>query len=554
MAAMDSFVMAALFPKERFSMSDVVDVNTITIADCAVGDYALIRNITSESNRKEYIRVVQYVESTVAALGSPTAIWLAKWFLATGALEANVIVFMRFDETELNKIIFSRMKEIKDSATTDLDAAAKDILKTAEEQRAKDITEILKVAERNVSEYLFEARRCDGDALKRTRQAYAKVREIDTLKGRQKRSLLEMIELVHKAGVWKFATYVNGYLCFDTVNDIILTHKNPAAKLNLRVNFGRLRAMYNMKQCSIICDKLERNIKKDGYWHPHIYVDGIVCLGNTAEQVRRALANEDLPLVLQNLYLILSNYNSDSPYVALEDFAIISGQIMPDKEAPLGPDDEFALTFDEYGNCNDCGWSEESDDEHSMCSEDLHCSDSGCSCGEQEEAEAEETAEEIIERMPGGAPIAGRSVYYDFGEPLPDRVYYGPSYYGPSAAYPRDSVPPVQVIDRARYLLRLGKYVFSNEFDEHRVVVCGGDITSGTSHPMRCSPEEQGFLFRFTNEELRREVLRPEELRRIEQAPLPTRVRDENSPIRGHIWGADTIQTGNVTVAPWRGR
>ena len=123
----------------------------------------------------------------------------------------------------------------------------------------------------------------------------------------------------------------NDTIEFKINQDIINTHVNERANINLRVNLGRMkmRLVYaNGIHIRVVRDR--DNIIARGYHHPHLGGSEVeVCLGNMGELYSEAIGKNDIHAAFGVIMQVLMNYNDGDPYRQLHHFATASQQIQP---------------------------------------------------------------------------------------------------------------------------------------------------------------------------------------------------------------------------------
>ncbi|NVM46730.1 MAG: hypothetical protein HWN79_17625 [Candidatus Lokiarchaeota archaeon] len=142
----------------------------------------------------------------------------------------------------------------------------------------------------------------------------------------------------------------NDCIGLDIVDDVICTHKNERAGIDLRINHGKLRIRLRFVDgIDVAIYKNGNNVNVDRHYHPHVSGSGELCLGNMKDLFEEARQNGDLYAICDITLSILRNYNDSDPYVSLARFAAHSDQIQPNGElARLEP--RFQIH-----ECPECG-------------------------------------------------------------------------------------------------------------------------------------------------------------------------------------------------------
>lgn len=159
--------------------------------------------------------------------------------------------------------------------------------------------------------------------------------QLDMLKVGDSSPLIDSINkvLADDRFTMKEMTGSNNFIDFIIKDNVILTHKNEKAGLDLRVDFGKyvVRIIFdNGISMKVLC--FEDNVQNDGFYHPHVNDDGIVCLGNVAELFNEALMVGDIFKMVDITRSVLVNYNNEGPYISLAEFVKHSEQVQPNGE------------------------------------------------------------------------------------------------------------------------------------------------------------------------------------------------------------------------------
>ena len=112
-----------------------------------------------------------------------------------------------------------------------------------------------------------------------------------------------------------FNGFSRTYTVDDTIEfiidqDIINTHVNRRAGLDIRVNLGQFKAQLvfgsglELKVC-----QYNDNLWYDSYIHPHISSGGSICLGNMSDLYAEAIEKTDITSMFNIMMQIMLNYN-----------------------------------------------------------------------------------------------------------------------------------------------------------------------------------------------------------------------------------------------------
>lgn len=160
-------------------------------------------------------------------------------------------------------------------------------------------------------------------------------RQIENTNGTYGDSYVDHIKRIIATGNWLLDSIGATDIIFTTRNDIINTFTNRRADIDLRVNLGKFKLKIGYENLTAQLINFQGNIDADGYSHPH-YSGGGACLGNLGELYMEAQTQGDLFTIVDLNHKLLTNYNDANPYVALADFARISGQVQPNGEVYTG--------------------------------------------------------------------------------------------------------------------------------------------------------------------------------------------------------------------------
>lgn len=128
-------------------------------------------------------------------------------------------------------------------------------------------------------------------------------------------------------GRWKFVDATASSLRFILTNDCIIKWKDDRKSIDMTVNFGKFILNYNVRENRIRIDCGENNLNYGGHMHPHINLNGAVCWGNAQETITKALESFDTEKITETVFLLLHEYNDESPYISLNVFKDIENQI-----------------------------------------------------------------------------------------------------------------------------------------------------------------------------------------------------------------------------------
>jgi len=159
------------------------------------------------------------------------------------------------------------------------------------------------------------------------------------LEGKNIDSIETQITKIESDGWWRFVSYTNGDLYFQT-GPILMREYNPAAGIDLSVDFGQFLIRFpidgsysNMKAYPLFMNPIKYG--KDAM-HPHVSITGTFCWGDAAEIVAQAMSQQDLVTAADMLRALLITYEPSNPYTALSTFARNKERIPFQRIAHLG--------------------------------------------------------------------------------------------------------------------------------------------------------------------------------------------------------------------------
>lgn len=107
-----------------------------------------------------------------------------------------------------------------------------------------------------------------------------------------------------------------------TANDIILTHRDPKAKIDQTVNLGKFMVKFNLADRYIAAYPCGGNVFGQCHSHPHVDSEGNICWGDLYTEISQKLTEgvDKIPYVFECLAALLTTYCDDSPYAHLSSF------------------------------------------------------------------------------------------------------------------------------------------------------------------------------------------------------------------------------------------
>ena len=280
----------------------------------------------AEDKRKSHILAVQYVETLANQTNTKMEPWDLLAVFGTG--KGNELVT---DKNEINKRFFSQLEELKNktpAAVFALEARLQtqiDNLTRAHNDRAAN--EIKRQRDQQIRSATDFANRMNT-AMTEAHKYEQSLMAIE----RRESTITQQISRLVQESYWEFHELNGALLNLLTKNEIILTQKNPAANLDLRVNMGRFKLEINLNALSLRVLKHTDNLDIRNYYHPHVTPDGSICWGTASGLITTKLPKGEIYDSIKLLEGVLSNYNDGNPYVHLADFQKVSKNSAPPKE------------------------------------------------------------------------------------------------------------------------------------------------------------------------------------------------------------------------------
>lgn len=228
------------------------------------------------------------------------------------------------DRADINKRMLARESQDK--------RGVPDLLRQLDEDVCKNIREHLTLEKMRISDAArVGIRDCHRSASQYKKQyedsmrlAWEKKLFLAEINNETDLSFTSKINDVLKKGFWEFHDYNYQKMRLKTRMEVILTHKNEAAGIDLRVNFGKFIAEVNYGKLRILVLPWEKNLSSRGYYHPYISNGGDICWGNMSYAADDLYKSGDIPGLLELLGSLLVTYSPDAtPYEGLENFQVV---------------------------------------------------------------------------------------------------------------------------------------------------------------------------------------------------------------------------------------
>lgn len=146
------------------------------------------------------------------------------------------------------------------------------------------------------------------------------------------------LSLVLADGSWTNPVSKDGVLYLNTKNDVIITHKNKLAGLDIQVNCGQLAVRIALHNLGMRVIPYKNNIGHNNYFHPHVDYEGNICWGNAGKQVAEWIKKCELSNILKMLYSLLFTYNESSPYIHIQNLSALGKKFSSTKGILRHPD------------------------------------------------------------------------------------------------------------------------------------------------------------------------------------------------------------------------
>lgn len=299
-------------------------------------------------NKAKNINALQYIEGLAARSKVNISHWNIAELFKDSALRGRHIVS---DVGKINQIFFEQYDKFKSDTGAEIleiENTLRDpinkIFKNAQKARIEDLNG-------RIRERRERASRFQSDAQKMIRDAWTSQMELAKLVGEDSGIGSDIIEIL-RTGFWNFHEFDGVSLCLTTVTDMILSKVNPAANINLRVNFGKFLVKLNIASMHLTVHRFENNIgfKESNSIseciHPHVSFQNEVCWGNASESINEYFASGNIKMVMETLAAILSNLGG-TPYISLETFSKIRPIDSPANPASLALRTEVFLEEDD---------------------------------------------------------------------------------------------------------------------------------------------------------------------------------------------------------------
>lgn len=273
----------------------------------------------------------------IRVLASQTGIDISKWNIEKlfGSGEGFMLLA---DRKEVNKRFFEKLQKLDDKSDDDEAATPAfqgiDLLKqsfTAAFQRTQSSRKSQLMDTINNAEYYAKDlyRKIEGYIS----QAAEANRELSMLTQTSFDSavqkLMDEIMGCVTDGVWVNPVVEGNFFYVNTPTNIVLTHKNKTAGVDITIDFGQLAAKIDLMNFNMYVIPYKNNIVADRYpqegvtprfYHPHVNQDSNICWGNARDTAFAHIKKFEIGKALKLLHSVLNIYNDGNPYVPMATY------------------------------------------------------------------------------------------------------------------------------------------------------------------------------------------------------------------------------------------
>jgi hypothetical protein len=270
--------------------------------------------------RTALVDAVKYIDR----LATMTSTHIADWDLGEVLGPEFITGKTLMDRNEINKRFFE--KKEKDAAAQ----APRELPKDATPEVAK-LRELVDNVVKNTADRAKAGLRDEMARYERQIRDYSKamadqvkaLRDVDMRLAAIEARGMDLwpdLEKIQRAGFWELWSINENHIAWATRNDIVLTHRNEDAGLDIQVNLGKVIASFDTQMNDLIVLPLHNNVGDRQRLHPHVFGDGRICWGGAQDMAIRHIRSRAFPPLLDLLATILVNHNPDSPTYSLDRF------------------------------------------------------------------------------------------------------------------------------------------------------------------------------------------------------------------------------------------
>lgn len=279
--------------------------------------YKLFSRFT-EDRQKAFQEAIDYIEMLSQSTGIRCDDWdLIKVF---GTGDGNEIVVQSRD---INKRFFAEFERMKTAVPFEARLIDPLIMKNIEKISDEFLKRQRAAHETRLADYIRNADSHAREMNKAVALAAEERLKIQAItRGNDIEAFSKQLDRIQTQGFWQFLDFKdNRFIRFVTREPVILTKKNPAANIDISVNMGKYKGIYDLHQPRLYIDTHENNLTVAGRIHVWGGGNDILCYGNAQDKVNRACASFDICNAYEILQALITNGHDGNPHVPIEEFA-----------------------------------------------------------------------------------------------------------------------------------------------------------------------------------------------------------------------------------------
>jgi hypothetical protein len=328
---------------------------------------------------KEQFEALIYIEKLAAMTSTKIDGWN---IIETFGVSADTLS-VTTDRGEINKRFFAKREAqpvVQPLVTTkftlpqEMLAKIDKVYSDRVAQRKREVEERLILHKRNADTHNNRLH----ESLLQIRETQRQIDEIGLAD--DKADFTQEVEAVCNSSFWELWDCTTQSIEWVSRGDLLLEQVNKSAKIDIKVNLGRVRVRLSPNTLDLRVLPHWNNLHDSRRFHPHVYGDGRICWGSAEGEYHELLPKLKISKIMDTLANLLSKYNPDSPINSLGHY-VSAKSFNSDKEpvSPMQLRAENKMVMVTKYTCNNCELSEHD-----------------CSCDTDEFNEVEEwvTAEE----------------------------------------------------------------------------------------------------------------------------------------------------------------
>ena len=275
----------------------------------------------TDDARNANIAILNYIDHMAKTTGVNIGAWDIGTMFKDPSNKKQSLELIK-ERNTINRIFFGEVERLKaipngenDRISLLLKSNLERISTTRKATRTKQIENELK----------YKVTHLDG-SLRQTMEYIASIakfkKELAELNGANTEDkIISDIQEICNGNFYEFLEINGSTITFITRNDIINTFKKPMANIDITVNLGKFKILFDMNSLAMIVKPYQNNIMVEtSYCHPHVSNSGNICWGNVSGRASELLQKFDVKNALLLLATLLTTYNEEAPYVALVTF------------------------------------------------------------------------------------------------------------------------------------------------------------------------------------------------------------------------------------------